>query len=101
MSVAALEGLKLASYFKFIFGGDTFPNRKPDPIGIETLLNETGAARDKALMVGDSRVDYETAKNASIPICMVSYGLGATEIESLNPDYIVDDLRKLIPVVKG
>ncbi len=56
MSVAALEGLNLASYFQFIFGGDSFPNRKPDPIGIETLLKETAAAREKTLMVGDSRV---------------------------------------------
>jgi phosphoglycolate phosphatase len=101
MSVACLEGLKLASYFQFVFGGDSFPNRKPDPIGIETLLNETGAVRDKALMVGDSRVDYETARNAFIPICMVSYGLGASEIDTLEPDYVVDDLRKLIPIVEG
>lgn len=100
MSVACLEGLKLASYFQFIFGGDSFPSRKPDPIGIETLISETGAAREKTLMVGDSRVDYETARNASIPICMVSYGLGASEIESLDPDYVVNDLRELIPIVE-
>ena len=101
MSVAALEGLNLASYFRFIFGGDSFPNRKPDPIGIETLVNETGAARERTLMVGDSRVDYETARNASVRICMVSYGLGASEIEALDPDYVVDDLRKLLPIIEA
>jgi phosphoglycolate phosphatase len=95
MSVAVLEGLDLDSYFEFIFGGDSFPNRKPDPIGIETLLNETGVARERALMVGDSRIDYETARNASIPICMVTYGLGASEIENLDPDYVVDNLCEL------
>jgi phosphoglycolate phosphatase len=98
-SIALLEGLELASYFRFIFGGDSFPKRKPDPTGIQTLIDRTGASRDRTLMVGDSQVDYEAARNAHIPICMVSYGLGAAQIAELGPDYIVDDLRQLVPIV--
>jgi phosphoglycolate phosphatase len=98
-SVTVLKGLDLFSFFEIVYGGESFPRRKPDPIGITAILEKTGVARGRALMVGDSRVDYETARNASIPICMVSYGLGASEIPALDPDYLVDDLRQLIPIV--
>jgi phosphoglycolate phosphatase len=100
-SIALLEGLELASYFRFIYGGESFPKRKPDPMGIQTLIDRTGARRDRTLMIGDSHVDYEAARNARIPICMVSYGLGAAQIEELGPDYIVDDLRQLVPIVNA
>lgn len=99
-SVTILEGLGLLSFFETVYGGESFPRRKPDPMGITALLKSTGVVRERALMVGDSRVDYETARNASIPICMVSYGLGASEIHDLEPDYLVDDLRQLIPIVR-
>jgi phosphoglycolate phosphatase len=98
-SVTVLKGLGLLSFFEIVYGGESFPRRKPDPIGITAMLENTGVARERALMVGDSRVDYETARNASIPICMVSYGLGASEIPELDPDFLVDDLRQLITIV--
>jgi phosphoglycolate phosphatase len=98
-SIALLEGLELASYFRFIFGGESFPNRKPHPIGVQTLIDRCGVERERTLMVGDSQVDFETAKNALIPVCLVSYGLGASEIEALGPDYIVNDLRQLATIV--
>jgi phosphoglycolate phosphatase len=100
-SVAVLEGLELNSFFDTVYGGESFPQRKPDPVGINTLLESAGVAKERALMVGDSRVDYEAARNAAIPICMVSYGLGAAEIPDLDPDYVVDDLRQLIPIVEA
>jgi phosphoglycolate phosphatase len=100
-SVALLEGLELASYFRFIYGGDSFPARKPDPMGIQSLIDSSGAPRERTLMVGDSHVDYETARNACIPICMVSYGIGAARIEELGPDYVVDDLRELITILSS
>jgi phosphoglycolate phosphatase len=98
-SVAVLEGLDLASYFDFIYGGDSFPRRKPDPVGAQALIENTGVVRERTLMVGDSRADYDTARNACISICLVSYGLGGAEIEALSPDHRVDDLRELISIM--
>lgn len=100
-SVALLDGLGLRSYFEFVYGGETFPRRKPHPIGIESLIAEVGTTREHTLMVGDSRVDYETARNASVRVCLVSYGLGASELEALDPDYVVGDLRELIPILRS
>jgi phosphoglycolate phosphatase len=100
-SVTLLEGLELASYFRFIYGGESLPARKPNPMGVQSLIDSSGAHRERTLMVGDSHVDYETARNAHIPICMVSYGLGAAQIEELGPDYVVDDLRQLVSILSS
>ncbi len=99
-SNSVLEGLDLRDYFDYVHGGESFARRKPDPIGIRALMEKTGTAPEATLMVGDSRVDYETARNASVKVCLVSYGIGAKEVEELDPDYLVDDLRELIPLVQ-
>jgi phosphoglycolate phosphatase len=98
-SIAALQGLKLHHHFDFVYGGESFPKRKPDPMGITALMQETGAARERTLMVGDSRVDYDAARNASVSVCLVSYGIGAADVPQLDPDYLVDDLRELVPLI--
>ena len=96
---SVLEGLGLRNHFDYVHGGESFARRKPDPMGIRSLMEETGTDRETTLMVGDSRVDYESARNASVKVCLVSYGIGAEEVVELDPDYLVDDLRELIPLV--
>ncbi len=41
---------------------------KPNPEGIELILDRLGCNRNDAVYVGDSKVDEDTAKNASIPL---------------------------------
>jgi phosphoglycolate phosphatase len=100
-SLAVLQGLALDTYFRQIRGGESFSRRKPDRMGVDALIESVGARRERTLMVGDSRVDLETARNAEIPVSLVTYGIGAAEVASLSPDYIIDDLRQLIPIVEG
>ena len=40
---AICEGLGISSYFLHIYGGDSFPAKKPDPMGLFALMKETGA----------------------------------------------------------
>ena len=98
-SLEVLEGLELMRYFDQVHGGDSFPRRKPDPMGADALIENTGARRELTLMVGDSRVDYETALNARIRVSLVTYGIGAKEVQALSPDYFIDDMRELLPIV--
>ena len=98
-SLEVLEGLDLMRYFDQVHGGDSFPRRKPDPMGADALIENTGARRERTLMVGDSRVDYETALNARIRVSLVTYGIGAKEVQALSPDYFIDDMRELLPIV--
>jgi len=58
------EGLGLADYFLHIYGGDSFQTKKPDPLGLRTLMSEAGALPEETVMIGDSKVDVQTARNA-------------------------------------
>jgi len=51
-SRAIVDGLGLGEHFFQVYGGNSFDQKKPDPIGIEKLLAESGIPRDRAIMVG-------------------------------------------------
>src|SRR5690242_14855113 len=61
---AICEGLGMGAAFFRIYGGDSFPLKKPDPMGLQTLMAEAGAQPHETLMIGDSKVDVQTARNA-------------------------------------
>ena len=98
-SLRILEGLDLQRYFGAVYGGDSFARKKPDPIGVRFLQEETGADADETLLVGDSTVDLSTARNAGIRSCLVRYGLGPWNETTDHPDLVVDDLRELASLV--
>ena len=88
-----LDGLGLARYFPpdFVFGGDgPFP-RKPDPAGLQLLCARAGVPPEATLMVGDSVVDWRTARAAGTRICLASYGFGfdGFPIRELTPEEAV------------
>jgi phosphoglycolate phosphatase len=94
------EGLGLAGYFLHIFGGDSFPLKKPDPLGLRTLMNEIGATPDETVMIGDSQVDIQTARNAGVWSVGCTFGFGndtltAAPLEN-RPDILVDSPRDWI-----
>ena len=94
-SQALIHGLGLGDRFFRVYGGNSFDQKKPSPVGIEKLLEESGAPRDLAMMVGDSAVDVRTARNANIQACGVSYGFQPEGFEQDPPDILVDDLDQL------
>jgi phosphoglycolate phosphatase len=98
-SRSIVEGLGLNKHFFQVYGGNSFEQKKPDPIGIETLLRESGLARDRTIMVGDSGVDVQTARNAKVQACGVSYGLQPETFVVHPPDLLVDDLAELVEYV--
>jgi phosphoglycolate phosphatase len=96
-SQGIIDGLGLAPYFKFVYGGNSFEKKKPDPIGVEVLLRELKADPREAMMVGDSEVDVRTARNAGIWACGVTYGLGTEGLGLHPPDIMLDSLVQLPP----
>lgn len=96
-----LEGLSLAGRFRFIYGGNSFERKKPDPIGVDTILRETGQAQERTLLVGDSEIDVQTARNAGVRVCGVTYGLGSHRLEAYPPDLLVSSLTELAALVCG
>lgn len=85
-----LEGLDLARYFVRVYGGNSFEQKKPHPVGVDTLLVELGVERSRTLLVGDSAVDVRTARNAGVKVCGVSYGFQPETLEEDPPDMMVD-----------
>ena len=88
-------GLGLSAHFFRVYGGNSFEQKKPHPIGIETLLTESGLPRDSAFMVGDSAVDVRTARNAGVRACGVSYGFQPEGFETDPPDLLIDSMGEL------
>jgi len=76
ISVRILDAMGLAKYFRAIYGGNSFETKKPDPLGARTILRELGAEPQQALLVGDSEVDVQTARNAGMLAAAVNYGFG-------------------------
>jgi phosphoglycolate phosphatase len=100
-SRAILDGLNLSSYFRFIYGGNSFARKKPDPMGVEALLRELGSTPREAMMIGDSEVDVQTARNGGIWACGVSYGLGPEGLRTNSPDLMLDSLTELPAHLNG
>ncbi len=69
-----LGGLDLLGDMVAVVGGDTFPERKPHPRGVESVLAGCDAERSQALLVGDSPIDLATARAAGIAFCGVLWG---------------------------
>src|ERR1043166_10149487 len=64
MSRKVVDGLGMARHFGAVYGGDSFPTRKPDPACFRAAV---GAAR-APLLIGDSGVDVQTAHNAGAKV---------------------------------
>jgi phosphoglycolate phosphatase len=99
-TIPIVEGLDLAPRFARIYGEDSFPRKKPDPMGLLALLTEFRVEPPQALLVGDSEIDMETARNAGTWACGVSYGLGSHRLHLCPPDLTISDMREL-PVELG
>jgi len=78
LSVEILEGLDLAWRFKEILGGDSLPTRKPNPAGLHALADRFDLPVERLMLVGDSRIDSETARNAGCAFALVEWGFPPT-----------------------
>jgi phosphoglycolate phosphatase len=94
MSRAIVEGLGVGGHFFQVYGGNSFEFKKPNPIGVEALRKEVGAAREVTMMVGDSSVDVLTALNAGIACCGVTYGFQPETLADPAPDLLVDRMEE-------
>ncbi len=97
VSRSIVEELGIADYFRVVHGGNSFERKKPDPMGVESILREFGAAPTQAMFVGDSEVDVQTARNAGTWVCGVTYGFGSHRLAEYPPDLLVDNLIEMIP----
>jgi phosphoglycolate phosphatase len=99
VSVRILEGLGLAKYFRAVYGGNSFETKKPDPLGTRKILGEFGASPDEGILIGDSEVDVQTARNAGTLAAVVNYGFGTHDRAAYPADVYLDRLTELPPLL--
>ena len=99
ISVRILNALRLTKYFRAIYGGNSFETKKPDPLGATTILSEFGAAPTHAVLIGDSEVDVQTARNAGTIAAAVNYGFGVHDRVMYPADIYLDRIGDLLPFV--
>jgi phosphoglycolate phosphatase len=90
-----VQALGLGEFFVRIYGGNSFLTKKPDPLGVQTILHETGVAADEALIIGDSSIDVLTGRNAGMWTCGVTYGFAPHSLEEVPPDVLIETPREL------
>jgi phosphoglycolate phosphatase len=87
--------LDLSRFFVQVYGGNSFETKKPDPLGARTLLEETGVAPNRAVMIGDSQNDVLTAQNAGMWSIGVTYGFSPESLKIHPADVLLDSPSEL------
>ena len=98
LSKKLLEELGLSEYFDLIIGSDTAGERKPSPVPVLYVVAKLGLSPEESVIVGDSNYDMEAGKRAGVRTIAVTYGYRPRE-NLIGADYIIDDIRELIPLV--
>ncbi len=99
VSQAIIDGLGLGGHFFRVYGGNSFEQKKPNPVGVDKLMEEARAARAHTLMVGDSAVDVRTARNAGVRCAGVTYGFQPETLAEEPPDFVMDRMEQVVDLV--
>jgi phosphoglycolate phosphatase len=107
-TLAILHGLGLHAFFPdaFVVAGDEAFPRKPDPAGLCHLVELADSASDRTLLVGDSAIDWRTARAAGVGICLARYGFGwesftPEELASIDARWTIERPRELLERLSG
>lgn len=88
----------LSPWFDDVICGDTYPVKKPHPLGVQASMQKWEVGPQQTLLVGDSSIDVATARQAGIAVWVLPYGYNMGEpIESCGADRVIPDLSALLP----
>ncbi len=100
-SIKLLDALGILNRFDFVCGQDTFAFYKPDPRTLMATIAKAGGDSAQSVMIGDSRTDIDTAKNAGIPVVAVNFGYTDVPVEDLGPDRVIAHFHGLWGAVES
>jgi phosphoglycolate phosphatase len=100
LSKRLLKERDLKKYFNLIVGSDTAGERKPSPVPVLYVISKLSVRPEESIVVGDSYYDIEAGKMAGTKTVAVTYGYQPKELLK-GADYVIDDLRELVPLVQG
>ncbi|QNA90952.1 phosphoglycolate phosphatase [Massilia sp. Dwa41.01b] len=83
----------LAPWFDLVYGGDSLPKKKPDPLPLLQVCQDFDLAPSEVVAIGDSSNDAEAARAARCYVLTVPYGYNhGMPVQTINSDGIVDSL---------
>ncbi|MFB3150223.1 MAG: HAD-IA family hydrolase, partial [Alphaproteobacteria bacterium] len=96
-----LGALDLEGYFSAVLGGDSLEGvRKPDPRHLLAAVERLGAARETAVMVGDTENDVAAARGAGVPVIAVAFGYARVPAEDLGADAVIGHFDELPDAIR-
>lgn len=100
-SVLLLTALGVADRFKAICGKNTFAVSKPNGEALLQTIAKAGGDRRRSVMVGDSKTDVDTARNANVPVVAVDFGYTDKPVGSFKPDRIISHFDELWDAIEA
>jgi pyrophosphatase PpaX len=95
-----LKLTKLDQFFDVVVTLDDVEHAKPHPEPILKALAQLGSSPEETIMVGDNHHDVEAGKNAGTRTAGVSWSVKGREyISSHNPDYLLEKMSDILPIV--
>jgi phosphoglycolate phosphatase len=95
-----MRELGLDGCFDALAGRDTFTVSKPDPRHLTGVVEMAGGDPARAVMIGDTGVDVETARAASLPVVAVTFGYSAVPARDLGADAVIGHFDELEPILR-
>ena len=100
LSEQLLRDLRLRARFAALAGRDTSPGCTPHPDHLIGAIRMAGGDPKRAIMVGDSKTDIDTAKAAGIPVVAVTFGYTDVHVRDLAPNAVIEHYDELIPAIE-
>ncbi|MYM37036.1 phosphoglycolate phosphatase [Duganella sp. FT94W] len=92
----------LAPFFEVVYGGDSLPRKKPDPLPLQTVCADFGLRPAQVVAIGDSSNDAQAARAAGCPVLTVPYGYNHGEsIHDTDSDGIVGTLLEAASLIRS
>lgn len=92
-TMAILRHLDLARFFPVVIGGDSLPQKKPDPAPLFETQRRMGRA--DMIFIGDSEVDAATAQAAGVPFLLYTEGYRKGPVDTLPHSASFADFKDL------
>ena len=90
-----LADLGIEHLFSAIQGSGSGLPMKPTPAALLAVLCRLDTEPAKALYVGDSKTDVDTARAASVPVALVNGGYTVAPARALGADWVVEGLADI------
>lgn len=101
LAVSLVAALGWQGRFAAVIGHDSAPRPKPDAAHVHATLVACAGDAGNAAFVGDSATDVGAARNAGLPVVLVSFGFTDVPAHQLGGDVVIDHFDALLPALRA